>query len=151
MPSRHYVLVSLIRTLRARLPSLRSVVPSRHLTPIANYGQAIPVANNPQCQYFCADAYSIQERKNSKLVNAVSLPAQSVHGTFAIVKSARRKYLWIIKTMENLLRENFHEKQGNFRDKAPRKNYLRANFHGLAYNFYGHIRQFFRSYRIVSP
>ena len=31
------------------------------------------------------------------------------------------------------------------------KNYLRANFHALAYNFYGHIRQFFRSYKIVSP
>ena len=97
MPSRHYVLVSLIRTLRARLPSLRSVVPSRHLTPIANYGQAIPVANNPQCQYFCADAYSIQERKNSKLVNAASRPAQRVKTAFAIVKAARRKDLWIIK------------------------------------------------------
>ena len=97
MPSRHYVLVSLIRTLRARLPSLRSVVPSRHLTPIANYGQAIPVANNPQCQYFCADAYSIQERKNSKLVNAASRPAQRVKTAFAIVKSARRKDLGIIK------------------------------------------------------
>ena len=31
VPSRHIVLVSPIRTLRARLPSLRSVVPSRHL------------------------------------------------------------------------------------------------------------------------
>ena len=33
VPSRHVVLVVLIRALRTRLPSLRSVVPSRHLTP----------------------------------------------------------------------------------------------------------------------
>ena len=32
VPSRHIVLASPIRALRARLPSLRSVVPSRHLT-----------------------------------------------------------------------------------------------------------------------
>ena len=56
-----------------------------------------------------------------------------------------------LKVRQNLLRENSGELKGIFRDKAPRKNYLRANFHGLAYNFYGHIRQFFRSYKIVSP
>ena len=33
VPSRHIVLTSPYRALRARLPSLRSVVPSRHLTP----------------------------------------------------------------------------------------------------------------------
>ena len=50
-----------------------------------------------------------------------------------------------------MLREKFFENQGNFHFKAHRKNYKGANFHGLAYNFHGHIRQFFRSYRIVSP
>ena len=33
VPSRHIVLASPFRALRTRLPSLRSVVPSRHLTP----------------------------------------------------------------------------------------------------------------------
>ena len=33
VPSRHIVFVSPLRALRTRLPSLRSVVPSRHLTP----------------------------------------------------------------------------------------------------------------------
>ena len=50
-----------------------------------------------------------------------------------------------------MLREKICENQGNFHFKALRENYKGANFYGLAYNFHGHIRQFFRSYRIVSP
>ena len=50
-----------------------------------------------------------------------------------------------------MLREKFYEDQGDFYFKAYRENYKGANFYGPAYNFHGHIRQFFRSYRIVSP
>ncbi|MDY4663345.1 MAG: hypothetical protein SPC28_03975 [Alloprevotella sp.] len=50
-----------------------------------------------------------------------------------------------------MLRENSRRFQGNFHDKAHRKNYKGANFYGLAYNFNAHIRQFFRSYMIVGP
>ena len=39
-----------------------------------------------------------------------------------------------------MLRGNFCENQVDFHFKAPRKNYKGANFHALAYNFYGHIR-----------
>ena len=50
-----------------------------------------------------------------------------------------------------MLREKFFENQGNCHFQAHRKNYKGANFYGPAYNFHGHIRQVFRSYRIVSP
>ena len=50
-----------------------------------------------------------------------------------------------------MLREKFCENQGNFHFKAHRENYKGANFHEPAYNFHGHIRQFVRSYKIVSP
>ena len=89
------------------------------------------------------------ERKN--LVKAASLSAQSVRGAFAIVKAMGREDLGIIKKRRICSEKFSGELKGIFRDKAPRKNYLRANFHGLAYNFYGHIRQFFRSYKIVGP
>ena len=49
-----------------------------------------------------------------------------------------------------MLREKICENQGNFHFKALRKNYKGANFYGVAYNFHALIRQFFRSYRIVS-
>ena len=41
--------------------------------------------------------------KDAKLVNAVFLPAQSVGGAFAIVKTASGESLGIIKTRENRL------------------------------------------------
>ena len=49
-----------------------------------------------------------------------------------------------------MLRANFDGIKEKFYDKAPRKNYKGANFYGVAYNFHALIRQFFRSYRIVS-
>ena len=39
-----------------------------------------------------------------------------------------------------MLRGNFCENQVDFHLKAHRENYKGANFHALAYNFYGHIR-----------
>ena len=41
-----------------------------------------------------------ENMKSSKLVNAVSLPAQSVDFAFAIVKATRRESLGIIKKTE---------------------------------------------------
>ena len=79
-------------------------------------------------------------RREAKLVNAASLPAQRVNRAFAIVKAARRESLGIIKKRRICSRADSDELKGNFRDKALRKNYLRGNFHALASNFYGHIR-----------
>ena len=45
--------------------------------------------------YVCEGA-----RREAKLVNAASLPAQSVNRAFAIVKAARRESLGIIKTTD---------------------------------------------------
>ena len=42
-------------------------------------------------------SHCLLPRGNAKLVNAAPLSAQSVHGTFAIVKAARRESLGIIK------------------------------------------------------
>ena len=45
VPSRHIEFASSRRTLRARLPSLRSVVPSRHALPNKNPPPIFPIAN----------------------------------------------------------------------------------------------------------
>ena len=76
---------------------------------------------------------------NAKLVNATQLSAQSVRGAFAIVKAMQHENLGIIKKRRILPREKFCEKHENFHFQAHRENYKGANFHGLAYNFYGHI------------
>ena len=76
---------------------------------------------------------------NAKLVNATQLSAQSVRGAFAIVKAMQHKDLGIIKTKKIRSEKKFCEKHKNFHFQAHRENYKGANFHGLAYIFYGHI------------
>ena len=69
--------------------------------------------------------------KNPKLVNAFSLPAQSVEGAFAIIKSARRESLGIIKIMD-ICSEKFSMKSDKiFTSKHIVKTFKEQIFTGL--------------------
>ena len=76
---------------------------------------------------------------NAKLVNATQLSAQSVRGAFAIVKAMQHEDLGIIKTKKICSEKNSAKSMRIFTFKHIGKTIKGANFHGLAYNFYGHI------------
>ena len=59
-------------------------------------------------------SHCLLPRGNAKLVNAAPLSAQSVHGTFAIVKAARRESLGIIKTKKICSEKNAMKIKGFF-------------------------------------
>ena len=91
MPSRHYVLVSLIRTLRARLPSLRSVVPSRHFAPHGTMVEAESrgVLNNVGC------ARQLEQALLRSLARKFS-PWQSIQASLNSAHLAYRKHSYSI-------------------------------------------------------